>query len=186
MGDSFSKKLGDLLSDVLETGEVPKAQEFSANGDTSASRNFSTSGDVSASAESSASDSTSASAESSTSGDASASAEYSAGGGESVGGDFSASKHRPKFNFSQKKTRVAQVIRQGSYTEIPQEVVAAFALLGCPVTSTPAEVRRTFRSKIKKLHPDSASQNSENATAESEKLISANETIKNWFIQKGI
>lgn len=162
MGDSFSKKLGDLLSDVLETGEVPKAQEFSANGDTSASRNFSASGD------------------------ASASAEYSAGGGESVSGDFSASKRRPKFNFSQKKSRVAQVIRQGSYTEIPQEVVAAFALLGCPVTSTPAEVRRTFRTKIKKLHPDSASQNSENATAESEKLISANETIKNWFIQKGI
>lgn len=174
MGDSFSKRLGDLLSDVLETGEVPKAQEFSANGDTSASRNFSASGDASAGAESLAN------------GDASASAEYSAGGGESFGGDFSASKRRPQFNFSQKKTRVAQVIRQGSYTEIPQEVVAAFALLGCPVTSTPAEVRRTFRTKIKKLHPDSASQNSENATAESEKLISANETIKNWFIQKGI
>lgn len=179
MGDSFSKRLGDLLSDVLETGEIPHTQDFSAGGDVSdsdgasAGRDFSASESSSANADFSANDESSASAESSAS--------------------TSARKRHPQFNFSQEKSRIAQIIRQGRYTEIPQEVVTAFALLDCPITATPPEVRRAFRKKIKQLHPDAVSQNFENkylkhedANAETEKLISANEIIKNWFIQKGI
>lgn len=169
MSGNFASKLGSLLSDVLETGEIPQYENHSVSGNAPAievnlqrdehdlqNENYST----------------------------------------SIEQNATAKKSLPRFNFSQEKIHTAQIIRQGSYTQIPPEVTSAFSLLGCSVNASPAEVRRAFRKKIKQLHPDTAAQNSGHVSLDetaltgeavlAEKLIEANETIKNWFMRKDI
>lgn len=153
--ETFAERLGSLLSEVLESGEIPNQ----------GSKNFSK-------------------ARHEQTEDFQEEAKDSENAGHR---QQEKEEDTKKFSFFYKKNKtIGQIIRHGEYTEIPQEVIESFYLLGCAPSDSPKEIRAAFRKKIKESHPDSVNiKTKSDATAATEKLIAANEIIKNWLQQNG-
>lgn len=166
MTDNFSKKLGELLSDVLETGEInSRTEEFSDSmriePETEPQKK-----------------------QSSNKQNISYKVKLSAG-------DLN-----KNFFSKRRAGQIIKEGTYKDFTKIPKNVLDAFQVLGCTPDSTLKDARAAFRKKIKKTHPDVKAARVADGTCStaggtenlqdglSEKIIGAYETLKDWFSQK--
>lgn len=166
MTDNFSKKLGELLSDVLETGEInSRTEEFS--------------------------DSMKIEPETETQ-----KKQPSDTQNESHKVKFSADDLNKSFFKKRRAGQIIKEGTYKDFTKIPKSVLDALEILGCTPDSTLADARAAFRKKIKETHPDTKAARVANGTYDaaeeienlqnglSENIIGAYETLKDWFLAK--
>lgn len=166
MTDNFSKKLGELLSDVLETGEInSRTEEFSDSmriePETNAQKK-----------------------------------QPSEEQNVNQKVKLSADDLNKNFFSKRRAGQIIKEGTYKDFTKIPKNVLDAFEVLGCTPDSTLKDVRAAFRKKIKNTHPDTKAARVADSTCStasrtenlqdglSEKIIAAYETLKDWFSPK--
>lgn len=166
MTDNFSKKLGELLSDVLETGEInSRTEEFSDGIRIESETNTQKK-------------------------------QPSKKQNVSYKVKLSADDLNNNFFSKRRAGQIIKEGTYRDFTKLSKNVLEAFDILGCTPDSNLSDVRAAFRKKIKKTHPDTKAARVADSTCStasrtenlqdglSEKIIAAYETLKDWFSPK--